>query len=37
MKDKPIGFRTLTYLLNPSQKYGDEKINLCEKDFPKSA
>lgn len=22
MKDKPVGFRTLTYLLNPAQKYG---------------
>lgn len=27
-KDKPKDFRTLTYLLNPEQKYGDQKITI---------
>lgn len=28
MKDKPKDFRTLTYLLNPQQKYGDQKVTV---------
>lgn len=27
-KDKPKDFRTLTYLLNPQQKYGDQEITV---------
>ncbi|PNW27809.1 hypothetical protein [Formosa algae] len=36
MKDKPERFRTLTYLLNPSQKYGDENINVLLNENDKS-
>jgi hypothetical protein len=36
MKDKPKSFRTLTYLLNPSQKYGNENIKVLLNDNDKS-
>jgi len=32
LKDKPTGFRTLTYLLKPNQKYNHHKVKLDKND-----